>query len=383
MQMFHNEVHSNEVNMPNQKYIRDLIYGYISFDTFFKNVIDTEEFQRLRYIKQLSFTYLIFPSACHSRFEHCLGTYHMAGVILETLLKNSDSKELAHYTPRHGRLIKLGALLHDIGHTAFSHIFDEIKDKNGLLLKINSHEERSMLLVKSMNEKYEWGLSDKEVLLVQHIISGIPLLQYPRWYFQIVSNHDFEIDCDKLDYIRRDSFYCGVNVGFQPEYMINNSKIIDGNWCFHSKTHFNIYQLFIARAKLHKEVYKHHTNIRITQGINHFMKNYFTIFPEHSESIVEAYKTDVWLRWTDENFNILLTDYIRNRKFPKIVRINSSENEISDDEYSVPVHIGFVSGSKNINPVDNVKFYDKSKVIESRILPNVFKETLYYIFKKE
>ena len=106
--------------------IKDEIYGTIEFNELEQRIIDCSDFQRLRRIKQMAFTYLVYPGATHTRFEHCLGTCHLATTICERLDIDKEEKQK----------IRLFALLHDVGHVAFSHESEPVLKKY-----FSSHEE--------------------------------------------------------------------------------------------------------------------------------------------------------------------------------------------------------------------------------------------------
>ena len=120
--------------------VYDIIHGYINIDPLAKRIIETEEFQRLREIKQLGCCNQVFPSAIHTRFEHSLGVYHLAKKYIQILNKDGQ------FTDEDIKCITVGALIHDIGHGPYSHLFDEIVS--------NDHEYRSIELLKHMNQKY-------------------------------------------------------------------------------------------------------------------------------------------------------------------------------------------------------------------------------------
>ena len=120
--------------------IYDIIHGNIVIDDIAKRIIDTEEFQRLRNIKQLGCCNFVFPGAVHTRFEHSIGVYHLAKKYIDLLNVNNQ-----YFTKRERECISVAGLIHDIGHGPYSHLFDDLfpTDKN--------HEYRSGELFKHMN----------------------------------------------------------------------------------------------------------------------------------------------------------------------------------------------------------------------------------------
>lgn len=116
--------------------IRDPIYGFIKINEFEKEIIDTSTFQRLRRIQQLAFSSMAYPGAVHTRFEHSLGVMHLAGLMYDSIIEDRDNRELLHKTLPYGenkdefkrdkQLIRIAALLHDVGHAPFSHAAEEV-----------------------------------------------------------------------------------------------------------------------------------------------------------------------------------------------------------------------------------------------------------------
>ncbi|KAJ1952038.1 SAM domain and HD, partial [Dispira parvispora] len=105
------------------KHFNDPAHGYISFGPFMLDIIDTPQFQRLRYLKQMGTSYFVFPGASHNRFEHCLGVGYLAGNLITRFQETQP--ELA-ITERELRCIQVAGLCHDLGHGPFSHVFDSI-----------------------------------------------------------------------------------------------------------------------------------------------------------------------------------------------------------------------------------------------------------------
>lgn len=196
-----------------QKVICDPIHHYIYIDlateALILKLINSREIQRLRRIRQLGASFFTYPSAEHSRFGHALGTFHLAKTALEYLEKNSESK-----ISKHDRLaVMAAALLHDVGHGPFSHVLEK---KNG-----NSHEFWTEKLITSgkteinyILKKYGSTLHEKVINILFH-----PHKKY-RVYNALLSS---QIDMDRMDYLLRDSYFCGNNYG-----------TFDYRWLFHT-----------------------------------------------------------------------------------------------------------------------------------------------------
>ena len=178
--------------MNKKKIINDPVYGFISIPTeLVFDLIEHPYFQRLRYIKQLGMTHLVYPGALHSRFHHALGAMHLMSLALNTLA--DKGQEL---TTEEQEAVMIAILLHDIGHGPFSHALE----KN--IVQGIDHEDISTLLMNRLNVIFNGKLS-----MAIHIFNNT----YPkRFLHQLVSS---QLDMDRLDYLNRDSFYTGVSEG--------------------------------------------------------------------------------------------------------------------------------------------------------------------------
>ena len=237
----------------NSKQIYDPIHKFISITPLMTEIIDTYEFQRLRDLKQLGATYLVFPSASHSRFEHSIGVSHLVGIMMNELyLKQPELK----ITNRLIELVRIAGLIHDLGHGPFSHLYDNyVKNEDEY-----EHEYRGLDIFRNMVIKYNLDLSQEEITLICDIIDPPSNLQ-DNWLYQIVNNKINHIDVDKIDYILRDSYHIGLlhNDFSRILTMVkvlpyNNSLVL----AWHEKIQHDIYLLFSCRYRLHKQIYNHH-----------------------------------------------------------------------------------------------------------------------------
>ena len=232
------------------KEIRDPIHGFINPTVEESKIIDTNVFQRLRRIKQLAMAYLVYPGAWHTRFEHSLGVMHIAGRIAEKLKLDQDLT----------RIIRLAALLHDIGHGPFSHVSENILK---LYKDVKSGEDEEI------HEKIGWKIIENDPDLVNIIkdqdremiidtLSG--KLSEPIAH-EIVSG---PLDADKQDYLLRDSYFCGVKYGvFDLERLIDTfdkikDHVIDKDvLAITSDGIFALEQYIIAKYHMNTQVYRH------------------------------------------------------------------------------------------------------------------------------
>ena len=264
--------------------IYDPLHGVIEIDELSKCITNTEEFQRLRNIKQLGCCYYVFPGASHNRFEHSLGVYHLAKNYIEILNKDSE-----YFNESEKRCVKTAALIHDLGHGPFSHLFDD------LLPKEKNHEYRSGELFKLMNVNYNLGFSDQEITMILGMIfpDNITMPENKKYLYQIVSNKN-GIDVDRFDYLMRDIKMIGLNYGIEYERIMKRSKIIDGEIHYSEKVKTHINNFFRTRFTMYKEVYNHPS----VRGIEFMMKEFISGI-EPVFGIKDIVNTDNWERFLE------------------------------------------------------------------------------------
>ena len=226
------------------KLIYDCIYKYMEFDDILIKIIDTPEFQKLRDIKQLGLCYYVFPGASHNRFEHSLGVSHLSGLMIKTI---QDRQPELNISDRTIILVQIAGLVHDIGHACFSHFFDHhfLNDKIETSNPMKEHEYRSCMLFEHIVKKYNIGLTDDEINIVKKMIDPTP--SDTSYIYQIVANKMNGIDCDKLDYIVRDTYNIGLSYSIDTSRLIMKSKVIEDKICFPSKCYFEIMDIFYTR----------------------------------------------------------------------------------------------------------------------------------------
>ncbi len=183
-----------------QKIVNDPVYGFISipYDIVF-DIIEHPYFQRLRRIRQLGMTHYVYPGANHTRFQHALGAMHLMGNAIEVI--RSKGQEI---TEEEARAVTIAILLHDIGHGPFSHSLEKA------LIPGVRHEDISLMIMELLNKSF-----DHQLNLAIRIFTN----QYEKKFLhQLVSG---QLDMDRLDYLRRDSFFTGVSEG-----VIGSDRII-------------------------------------------------------------------------------------------------------------------------------------------------------------
>lgn len=225
------------------KLVRDPLYGFVGLSKKEDSLLDTFAMQRLSRIKQLSHAYIVYPSAVHTRLEHSLGTLYIAGRICDQLKLPENEKQI----------IRIAALLHDVGQGPFSHLFEEpMRWING---EKYSHEHATKLIIEC-DPEVQRALGDLKQNILR-IFDGNSLSS------DIISS---SLDVDKLDYLRRDSYYTGVAYGiFDLERVLRTvCKVSEAGREYlaigeKGKDALESYRL--ARYAMHIQVYEHHTRL--------------------------------------------------------------------------------------------------------------------------
>jgi HD superfamily phosphohydrolase len=187
------------------KAIRDPIWGYIHIPPDMMALIDAEEFQRLRDISQLGHVLLVYPGARHSRFEHSLGVFHIAGQFIKQLLKSRTPPQL---DLEDVRVLLAASLLHDIGHYPFSHLLEEMQ------MFFIDHETRGRQIIIDKNTEINLALQHAGID-PQRVANVIDYhqLDIPECDLRLAHILSGTLDPDKIDYLLRDARYCGVPFG--------------------------------------------------------------------------------------------------------------------------------------------------------------------------
>ena len=356
------------------KRIRDPIYGYITLDDESLKIVDNPFFQRLRYIKQNGLAYLVFPSATHTRFEHSLGTYHVASLMVKKVKAKIDEE-----------LIKKVALLHDIGHMPFSHTFEQaleilrvmdqhkylelldkivkpIQQSTGLKLLGKFHEYMGIFIVDKCMGLREVAEKMKEIYINK--VSSIEE--------SIISS---TLDADRLDFLQRDSYYFGVKYGLIPfDRLLDVMEINeDGKYEFDIKGRDDLEHFLVARYHMYSAVYNH----PVKQIMDSIMA--YTIARMISDGVVELEmltECDKILNFTDDYIIMKLKEnssrykhlyeaiYLR-RKYKKIILEDQDADSFNSQYMSKKLDELYefiiqnegklvISSSKTDMPVDNI-----------------------------
>lgn len=223
------------------KQFNDPIYGFIAIpNELIFDLIEHKYFQRLRRISQMGLSYLVYPGAHHTRFHHALGAMHLMQKAIEILkfkkVSISEDEENA---------LLIAILLHDIGHGPFSHALEQT------IIEGMHHETLSLLFMEQLNLEFKGKLS-----LAIQIFKG----EYPRKFMlQLVSS---QLDMDRMDYLKRDSFYSGVAEGnINSDRLIQMLNVVNDTLVLEEKAIYSIEKFLMARRLMYWQTYLHKTSL--------------------------------------------------------------------------------------------------------------------------
>ncbi|XP_078274936.1 deoxynucleoside triphosphate triphosphohydrolase SAMHD1-like [Rhinoraja longicauda] len=265
------------------KVFNDSIHGHIEMHPLLVRIIDTPQFQRLRFIKQLGGTYFVYPGASHNRFEHSIGVAHLAGQLVKALCGRQPELQISH---RDILCVQIAGLCHDLGHGPFSHLFDVKFIPQMRENRKWKHEDASLDMFEHLissndleNELEKYGLvliEDKEFIKEQ--IRGLTTegdgtgdsstvwpykgrTQEKGFLYEIVSNKRSGIDVDKWDYFARDCHHLGIRNNFDFERFLKFARVCEvgkmKHICTRDKEVGDMYNMFHTRHTLHRRAYQH------------------------------------------------------------------------------------------------------------------------------
>lgn len=356
-----------------RKVLNDPVYGFISIpDRLIFDLIEHPYFQRLRRISQLGLSCLVYPGANHHRFHHALGAAHLMTLALDNLESRGHSISTEERTAATAAI-----LLHDIGHGPFSHALE-----HDLLNKVG-HEDLSLLFMEKLNEEMDGRLS---------MCIDMFTKKYPRKFFsQLVSS---QLDVDRLDYLKRDSFYTGVSEGVVgSQRIIKMLDLHDDELVVEEKGIYSIEKFLVARRLMYWQVYLHKTVVAaefllvsIIRRAKHLVRSggevfgsptllYFLstdvsskVFRESEEALNHFALLDdydvmsamkVWMNHEDKTLSMLCQMMV-DRRLPKIRIKNSAPGTEEIQKYK-----DLVSKEYQLNDQEAAYFVMSGKLINS------------------
>ena len=356
------------------KIINDPVHGFIKIP--YEIIFDTMEhrcFQRLRRISQTGLLSLIFPGATHTRFHHAIGAMHLMFNALE-ILKQKGVK----ISTEEEKGAMLAVLLHDVGHGPFSHALENILMDNW------HHEKLSLLLMEQLNEEFSG-----ELTIAIQMFQG----KYHRKFFnQLISS---QLDVDRLDYLKRDSFYTGVSEGnINTQRILSTLNVLDDELVLDEKGIYSIEHYLVARMFMYWQVYYHkaavlaenllikimnraktlvsqNVKVEVSENLKYFLyrEGSTQATEEDIARFMELDDTDVlqaiksWKNHEDFVLSYLCKTVI-NRKFPKIIYSSTpfSDDLVREKIRETNLHFEIENGDLLVDNIErNLLPYDKTK----------------------
>lgn len=356
------------------KIINDPVHGFIKipYEIIF-DIMEHRCFQRLRRISQTGLLSLIFPGATHTRFHHAIGAMHLMFNALE-ILKQKGVK----ISTEEEKGAMLAVLLHDVGHGPFSHALENILMDNW------HHEKLSLLLMEQLNEEFSG-----ELTIAIQMFQG----KYHRKFFnQLISS---QLDVDRLDYLKRDSFYTGVSEGnINTQRILSTLNVLDDELVLDEKGIYSIEHYLVARMFMYWQVYYHkaavlaenllikimnraktlvsqNMKVEASENLKYFLyrESYTQATEEDIARFMELDDTDVlqaiksWKNHDDFALSYLCKTVI-NRKFPKIIYSSTpfSDDLVREKIRETNLHFGIENGDLLVDNIErNLLPYDKTK----------------------
>lgn len=244
-----------------RKIINDPVFGFLSIpDGVLFQILQHPYVQRLNRIRQLGLSFFVYPGAMHSRFLHSLGAMHLMHEALASLCEKG-----VEITEQEATAAMAAILLHDVGHGPFSHVFEEA----GMLSNGMSHEDISLMM---MYEIRDWFSSSQialpkeraEASAIMNLAIRIFKDEYEKHFLhQLISS---QLDVDRLDYLCRDSFFCGVTEGsVASARILKMMNVKDGHLVVEAKGIYSVEKFLVARRLMYWQVYLHHTSVAAEQ----------------------------------------------------------------------------------------------------------------------
>ncbi|XP_052816738.1 deoxynucleoside triphosphate triphosphohydrolase SAMHD1-like isoform X2 [Mya arenaria] len=330
-----------------QKVFNDPIHGHIELHPLCVKILDTPEFQRLRFIKQLGTCYFVYPGAAHNRFEHSLGVCHLAGQLLRAIRQRQPELDI---TDVDVLCVEIAGLCHDLGHGPFSHLFD------GAFIPIVSpgsswkHEDTSIKMFRYLVRKNQldaafekYDLTAADITFIEEMMAGPKHYCEDIWalkgrtedksfLYEIVANKRNGIDVDKWDYFARDCLMLGIRNNFDYTRFIHFARVLEVNGayqiCTRDKDSETLYDMFHIRQTLHRIAYSHKTS-------NIIQKMVTDAFVKANDHIKFVGEKGVWKKMseaiddmkafsqmTDHVFNLILNSTDPNLKESRDILTN-------------------------------------------------------------
>uniref|UniRef100_A0A3Q1HLR5 HD domain-containing protein n=1 Tax=Anabas testudineus TaxID=64144 RepID=A0A3Q1HLR5_ANATE len=411
--------------MTNCKVFNDSVHGHMEFHPLLVKIIDTPQFQRLRYIKQLGGAYFVYPGASHNRFEHSLGVGYLAGELAQALKTKHDNEGENLIDEKDILSVQIAGLCHDLGHGPFSHMFESV-------FSVLQHEQISIEMFEHLVEENRlkplmklYDLSDRDLHFIKEMIDLEPRgkdgkLRFEgrgedkSFLYEIVSNKTNGVDVDKFDYFARDCHHLGMQNNFDYRRFLKFARVCEAedgkkHICIRDKEVYNMYDFFHTRYCLHRRAYQHRVNKAIEIMIKDVLSKVKDIKIEGFEKTLLESIDDMaaYTKLTDSLLQVILFSTDENLKEAKeiLARICSRDlyvflgETLVAESKTIIVQVKLISqkkiewkkklaeplrlkpedfeieqvtinyGMKERNPIEKMNFYNKSDPQKAVPLP--------------
>lgn len=251
-----------------RKIINDPVFGFLSIpDGVLFQILQHPYMQRLNRIRQLGLSFFVYPGAMHSRFLHSLGAMHLMHEAITSLREKG-----VDITDNEATAAMAAILLHDVGHGPFSHVFEEA----GMLPAGTNHEDISLMMMHEIRDWFTYSQialpkERAEISSIMNMAIAIFKDEYDKHFLhQLISS---QLDVDRLDYLCRDSFFCGVTEGsVASARILKMMNVKDGRLVVEAKGIYSVEKFLVARRLMYWQVYLHHTSVAAEQLLIKILK---------------------------------------------------------------------------------------------------------------
>lgn len=360
------------------KVFRDPLYNYIAFDrerdVWLIDLINCKEVQRLRRIHQLGVSNFTYPGADHTRFAHSLGVTHLMKLVLEHLERVCNAEKI-----RNARQALLAtALLHDVGHGPFSHLFEPCLDIK--------HEKWSIAVILDDSSQVHQVLKRQSAYLPDHVAKPIDSADttHPAWQRALMSS---QLDVDRLDYLRRDSLFTGAGYGhFDWHRLLTTIEFVDGDTdlVWPAKSALAIEEYIFARYYMYQNVYLHKTTRGFEQLLKAMWKRANILRLNGTNIDPNPVLEKFWKIGKPDPNKLAVPDYLAIEEFTVLEQIQRwtthADKSLADCARRFLERDGFamVEPPPPVNPLKNDDFGDWEPELHNLLRTNRFSEPEMY-----
>ncbi|WAR11805.1 SAMH1-like protein, partial [Mya arenaria] len=378
----------------------DPIHGHIELHPLCVKILDTPEFQRLRFIKQLGTCYFVYPGASHNRFENSLGVCHLAGKLLRVIRQRQPELDI---TDVDVLCVEIAGLCHDLGHGPFSHLFDVAFIPTVSPGTRWNHEDTSIKTFRYLVEENQlnttfkkYDLTDVDITFIEEMIAGPQHYCEDIWalkgrtedksfLYEIVANKRNGIDVDKWDYFARDCLMLGIRNNFDYTRFIHFARVVQVNGayqiCTRDKDSETLYDMFHIRQTLNRIAYSHKTSNIIQKMVTEaFVKanDHIKFVGEKGieKKMSEAiHDMKAFSQMTDHVFNLILNSTDPNLKESRDILTNVLKRKL----YKC---VGQTQAKGEHMKKEVLYMLYFIIQLESNFLPSLFKEQAIRVYSK-